>query len=425
MRILLSLILAVAALAEKADITAEQAAREEAAWMGLIPDLVGWSPDGGKFYYHAGNNKPHHPDENAIFEVAREGGKPRRLSAEERLKLPPLAALAPTPEPRNFSRDHKLFVYERDGDVFLVEASGQTRRLTNTETPETNAHFSHDDRYVLFESGQNLFGWTIGTGELRQFTRFRTGRDPERKAETAGQKFLEKQQTELFGIVRDQEAEKEQRKKDEAASSGRPVEPYFLSADQTVSRMELSPDGRQATFLLIDRARAAEVIYQRPVTKSGFTEPATTRPKVGDPTSTVKMGILTIADGKVKWVNTEKYKRPVTLAGPWWSPDGKHAVIKVVAGDFKDLWIEKLDCETGQSKPLFQDHDDAWVPLFPPAPVRWMPDSRAIYLTSERDGYRHLYRADLEGKVRQLTRGRFDLWYEAPAPAVSLDGKRI
>lgn len=421
---LVSLWLGLAAQPEKRDITAEQAARDEADFIGLIPDSIGWSPDGTRFYYHAGNNKAHRPDQNAIFEVMRDGGKPRRLPEEERLRVPPLAALAPNPDWRNFSRDRRLFVYERDGDVFLVQADGRTQRLTNTDAAETNTHFSHDDRYVLFESGQNLFGWTLGSGEIRQFTRFRTGKDPEKKAETDFQKHLEKQQIELFAVVREQEAEKERRKKDEAAASGRPAEPYWLTADQTVSRMELSPDSRWVTFMLSERPKqAAEVIYQRAVTKSGFTEPATTRAKVGDPPPNVKMGILA-ADGKVKWVETEKYKRPVRLSGPWWSPDGKHAIVKVLSHDFKDLWVERLDCETGRTRTLFQDHDDAWIPIFPSPPIGWMPDSRAIYVTSERDGYRHLYTVDLEGNLRQLTRGSFDLWVDAPAPAISRDGKR-
>jgi len=410
--------------ADKRDITLEQAAQDEADWIGLIPDVIGWSPDGTRFYYHAGNNKAHRPDQNAVFEVSRDGGKPRRLSEKDRLQIPPLAALAPNTDLRNFSHDHRLFVYEQDGDVFLVNG-GRTQRLTSTDAAETNAHFSHDDRYVLFESGQNLYGWTIGSGELRQFTRFRTGKDPDKKAENEFQKFLERQQVELFGVVREQEAEKERRKKDEAAASGRPLETYWLTPDQAVSRLELSPDGRWVTFLVSEKPRqAAEVIYQRAVTKSGFTEPATTRAKAGDQTPNVRMGILSATDGKVKWVATEKFERRVTPLGPWWSPDGKQAVIKVLSADFKDLWVERLDCETGQLRTLFQDHDDAWIPLFPSPPVRWMPDSRAIFLTSERDGYRHLYIVDLEGNLRQLTHGRFDLWHEAPPPAVSRDGKR-
>ncbi|HYM13870.1 MAG TPA: alpha/beta fold hydrolase, partial [Bryobacterales bacterium] len=245
------------------------------------------------------------------------------------------------------------------------------------------------------------------------------------------QKFLEKQQAELFGVVREQEAEKERRKKDEAAASGRPLDPYYLAEGETVSHLDLTPDGRLVTFLLAEKSRqAADVMYQRLVTQSGFTEPASTRAKVGDPPPSVKMGILNIADGKVKWAESEKYKRGVIFAGPWWSPDGKHAVVKVLSTDFKDLWLEALDCETGRTRTLFQDHDDAWIPIFPSPPVGWLADSHAIYTTSERDGYRHLYTVDLEGNIRQLTHGRFDLAAAAelgegaPQPELSRDGRR-
>ena len=218
--LLLALTLAAPA-ADKRPITAELAAKDPAEWAGLIPDQVAWAPDGKCFYYHAGNHKLNHPDQNAVFEVPGEGGAPRRLSESERLALPPLDALDPDPERRNYSRDRRLFVYANRGDVFLTDtASGRTRRLTNTDAEETAAHFSHDDRYVLFEAGQNLFGWTVETGELRQFTRFRVGKDPERKPETDFQKFLEKQQLELFATVREAEQERERQKKDLAADSG-------------------------------------------------------------------------------------------------------------------------------------------------------------------------------------------------------------
>jgi dipeptidyl aminopeptidase/acylaminoacyl peptidase len=423
-----SLVLALLALAapgdEKRNITAELAAKDPAEWIGLVPDQVAWAPDGSRFYYHAGNQKPHRPDLNAVFEVPRDGGAPRRLSEAERLALPALSALEPDPALRNYSRDRRRFVYLHQGDVFLAEAGAPTRRITNTDAEESRAHFSHDDRYVLFESGQNLFGWDAETGELRQFTRFRTGKDPERQPETDFQKFLEKQQAELFATVRDQEQEHEQRKKDLAAGSGRPMEIHWLTADQKVSDMVLSADGRWVTFLLEEKAaKAGEVVYQRPVTKSGFTEPATTRAKVGDPTASEKLGILSAAEGTVRWLDTESYKKPVRFEGPWWSPDGKQAVLKLLSHDFKDLWIARLDCESGQTTTLFHDHDEAWIPIYPPTPVRWMPDSRTLYFTSERDGYRHLYTVDLEGTVRQRTQGRFDLWMQGPHPYLSRDGR--
>jgi dipeptidyl aminopeptidase/acylaminoacyl peptidase len=427
MRLLVALLLAAAVPPPgKTPITAEQASRDEADFFGLLPTEIGWAPDGSRFYYHAGNTKPHRPDQNAIFEVPRTGGKPRRLSEEERRDLPPLPAMQPDPELRNFSRDRRWFVYRKDGDIFLVDVpAGRRRRIVSTDAEEARPRFSDDDRYVLFESEQNLYGWTVDTGELRQFTRFRTGRDPERKPETEFQKLLERQQAELFGVVREQEQEREARKKQAAAGSGRPPEPYYLKEGETVSNLRLSPDGARVTFVLGERARqAAEVIYQRPVTRSGFTEPATTRAKVGDPVAASKMGLLAVSDGKVTWVDTEPFRRPVNVQGPWWSPDGRHAVVKVLSRDFKDLWIARLDAASGSLRVLFHDRDDAWIPIFPPPPVRWMADSRALFLTSERDGFRHLWTLDLEGAIRQRTRGRFDLWIDAPHPILSADGRR-
>jgi len=99
------------------------------------PDLVGypptdlrWSADSQRLYFEW--RKPGE-DEASTYEVARAGGAPRKLSDEERKKVP--SATGRWDE----SRRRVLFV--DGGDVVLVDAqSGTRRQITRTTGNESS-----------------------------------------------------------------------------------------------------------------------------------------------------------------------------------------------------------------------------------------------------------------------------------------------
>jgi len=77
-----------------------------------------------------------------------------------------------------------------------------------------------------------------------------------------------------------------------------------------------------------------------------------------------------------------------------------------------------LDLANASARTIVHEHDDAWVRGFrtgrfaPSDDVAygWMPDNARVYFLSERDGFQHLYGADLPGgQPQQLTSGAFEL----------------
>ena len=86
--------------------------------------------------------------------------------------------------------------------------------------------------------------------------------------------------------------------------------------------------------------------------------------------------------------------------------------------DHKDAWLQLLDLETGGTRTIVHEHDDAWVRGFRTGRLArgdgpaygWMPDDERVYFLSERDGYFHLYVTGLDGgEPMQLTSGHFGL----------------
>jgi dipeptidyl aminopeptidase/acylaminoacyl peptidase len=402
-------------------LTLEGIARDPAKWIGVSPTQVRWSEDGRSLYFQW---NPEAADLTELYVVPREGGAARLVPPDERRLIPTASG------ERNKAETFK--VYEAYGDIFLYTLpSGPVKRITETEAAERNPRFTFDQTGITFERDQNLFLWTLETGELRQLTNFKVGKDPEEKPkQTRLQEYLEKQQLELFEYVKKEDRLERERKEREKVERGVRVAPHYLSETQKVSDLELSPDGRWVSFILAERAEAEKgKVAEMPkyVTKSGFVEMQKLvdgfdrdlgRVKAGEPVVSYRLGAVGLADGKLTFVGHGQGDRAVNFNAPVWSDDGKQAIAWAGSLDHKDAWLLLVDLPSGSSRVLASEHDDAWVRGFRTGRLAagdgptygWMPDGASVYFLSERDGFFHLYLADLQGgPLRQLTEGDFEL----------------
>ncbi|MBE3134673.1 MAG: prolyl oligopeptidase family serine peptidase [Acidobacteria bacterium] len=415
-------------------LTLEVVARNWDAFVGMAPAQVRWAPDGKALYF---DWNPERADTASPYALAIPGGQPRKLTPEEvRLVPPPEARGSHSVSALDTSHDGSLVAFQRQGDIFLLQVrTGKVTRITNTEAAEQNPRVTHDLATVTFESGGNLFAHDVATGALTQVTNFRAGQAPGRPPNEQ-EKYLQAQQLELFAFV--QEADrlaKEQGDRSRREKGPRPA-PTALTATQNVEDMELSPDRQFVTFNLVDGAREAllrKVEYPDYVNRTGYVEMRNQSGggpvKVAEAYREYRLGIMTVADGKVRYVDSSQFGKPVAWNTILWSQDGKHAVAWVGSEDHRDLWLCAIDVKAAAAKVLFHEHDDAWVRGFRAGRLQrgdglatgFLPDGRTAFFLSEQDGWYHLYTVGTEGEsLRQLTKGAFEL----TRPTLSKDGTR-
>jgi dipeptidyl aminopeptidase/acylaminoacyl peptidase len=408
-------------------LTLEAISRDTGKWAGTPPGQVRWSEDGTKLHFQWNPERGDRAEQYEL-DVRTANAAPRKVESEERRWL------SSNPGVRN--RAETLKVYAFQGDLYLHDRkTGKTTQLTRTAGSESNPHFSFDDQSILFTSENNLFERVLATGEIRQITDFRRGRDPNEKPKLSKQdEYLEKQQLELFEIIQKQEKdEKEQRERTKAERGPFP-EATYLKENESVSSLQLSPDRKFVTFLLTDRTEAARSkVPEMPkyVTKSGYSETerlatqigGTGRVKVGAAQPTQKLGIVMTDSGKVTWVEFGLEKRAFGFqliggeAGQFfggnaavaWSDDGKHAFSVLRARDNKERWIMLLELPAGKARILDVERDEAWI--MSQGPYGWMPDNQSLWFRSERDGYFHIYTLGIaEGsKPKALTSGKWEV----------------
>ncbi|HEY3136156.1 MAG TPA: prolyl oligopeptidase family serine peptidase [Blastocatellia bacterium] len=440
--------------------------------VGYEPRAVHWSPDSQRVYFQWKQaNEPREKDfDNYV--VNRDGSGLKKLTEEEAKNAPPLGG--------EVSKDKKLTVFVDDGDVFIYDnLANQRRRITSTTDAESNAHFTRDQKHIYFTRANNLYVMSLETGSLVQMTEITTGgaapapavaggggfgqgrgqgggqraqSDSTQQKGTDSQEYLKKEERELLDVVK-RRAEK--REQDEAKRKREhPRKPFQLSARQAATNLQLTPDEKSIIVSVNETAEGAKnTIVPNFVTETSYTEDIGSRTKVGDTQNRLRLAIVNVDNGEVKWVDhgqkqalaagtetrTEKvateqregesreqqggarttqgerrgnepHERDVQLAQPIWSEDGSKAVLMARAADNKDRWVLALDPASGKTRVIVSEHDEAWVDGPGAFTVGWMKDNQHIYFQSERSGYAHLYTVAYEGgEPKQLTSGKWEV----------------
>src|SRR5262249_39206799 len=280
----------------------------------------------------------------------------------------------------------------------------------------------------------------------------RAQNDSTQQKGTDSQEYLKKEERDLLDVVK-RRAEK--REQDEAKRKREhPRKPFQLSARQTATNLQLNPDEKSVIVTVNETAEGAKnTIVPNFVTETSYTEDIGSRTKVGDTQNRLRLAIVAVDSGEVKWVDhgqkeplaastetrTEKVaaerreseaheqqggartgqgerrgneprERDVQLFQPIWSEDGTKAVLMARAADNKDRWVLALDPATAKTQVIVNEHDDAWVDGPGAFTLGWMKDNQHIYFQSERTGYAHLYTVSYDGgEPKQLTSGKWEV----------------
>ena len=390
---------------------------EGPALVGTEPTVIGWSRDSRVLYFQWKK-----PDEKEAqwYSLSPEDPSPVKIKIEDMMKNPPLAPSSRGRYSRagglglTFDRSKNRILQNRGGDISLKDLdSGREKHLVVTDARETGAVFSHDQKKILFQSGDNLFSISLTDGTLRQLTSFTRTIPQERAKPDAVDKWYQEQQKELF-----EEFKGGRRSGYPGGQNFRAIpgsqpkrNPHVLKADERLMGLELSPDEGYVLFALyesLDEAKDTLVPYF--VTQSGFTETRQSHTKAAEDSTHSRAGVVSVKSGKVTWIDFGQGDREISPSGTYWSPDGQTTLIAARSADRKDAWLMKLDLETGQTELVEQVHDEAWIGRFGLTNILWAPDSRSVFYISEKAGFAQLYRNALDGKPAEaLTPGGFEV----------------
>ncbi len=165
-----------------------------------------------------------------------------------------------------------------------------------------------------------------------------------------------------------------------------------------------APDDSAIAFARIDEAPVP--LRRRIEIEAGGARVVDQRyPAAGEANVDIRLGVVPLAGsktGKTQWLDLGK-DTDIYLARVDWL-DSRRLAYQRQSRNQRRLDLILVDWPTGQQKTLVSETAQTWVPLH--SDLRFLPDGAGFIWSSERTGYQHLYRYDLEGNIQaQLTHG--------------------
>ena len=289
-----------------------------------------------------------------------------------------------------FSADgQKVLVYTNTKAVWRLQTQGDywvyelaTDKLTQVgeELPESSlrfAKFSPDASKVAFVSEFNLYVQDLTSGQITSLTT-----DGTRK---------------LINGTFDWAYEEE-----------------FACRDG----FQWSPDGKRISFWQIDANKIRDY-YMINTTDSIYSQIIPVEyPKVGESPSPARIGVIELASKKLTWLNIPGDPQQHYLPRMEWnSPE--LLLVQQLNRKQNHSKILGVNVTTNVANLIFEEQDETWIDVLSSwentygltyrHEFKWINAGKEFLWFSEKDGWRHLYRIDLSGKVTPVTHGNYDV----------------
>ncbi len=269
-----------------------------------------------------------------------------------------------------FTNTRKVWRYNTRGDYWVLNLkTGAMKQLGKSLESSSLmfAKFSPDGTRVAYVSKQNIYVEKLSTGKITQLT------------SDGGDNIING----TFDWVYEEELD---------CRDG-----FRWSPDGETIAFWHSNTKNIGTFYLIDNVSG---IYSKPIPLP--------YPKVGTKLSAVKVGVIPATGGKPKWFDIPGDPTNNYLARMDFIPNSNELMIQQLnrKQSVNKVWI--ADARNMSLKNILIDKDEAFLDIHDN--IRWLDGEKWFTWTSERDGWRHLYRVSRDGKRRKtITSGNYDV----------------
>ncbi len=331
------------------------------------------SPDGSRVTFLKGKESDY--ERLDLWEFVPETGQSRvlfdsddlhtgdeELSDEEKARRERLRLSGTGIVDYQWSKDSKALFFPLAGDVYYWRVGTEkAEKVVATPEFETDVKFSPKGNYLSYIREQNLYIMDLQTREERAITTGGGGAIKYGMAEFVAQEEMDR----MTG--------------------------YWWSEDET-----------KLAFTKVDESPVDEVtrseIYAEEIKLIKQRYPA-----AGTANVKIELAIYNLADGQQKWVDFGE-ETDIYLPRVEWTQDSDLLSYQWQSRDQKVLKLKTVKWPSMVQKQLLVEKSPTWINLN--NDLKFLKDGFHFVWASERDGFKHLYLYDMNGKlVRQLTRG--------------------
>ncbi len=265
----------------------------------------------------------------------------------------------------------KVWRYDSRGDFWVFDMATKKLQQVGKDRPGSSlmfAKFSPDAQKVAYVSEHNLYVEDLATGTARALT-------------TDGTRTL------INGTF-DWVYEEELNCRD---------------------GFRWAPDGHALAYWQLDAAKTKNYLMLNTTDQLyPFTVPVE-YPVVGEDPSMARIGVVPVAGGATTWMKipgdaVQHYLPRMEWAGP------SELIVQQLNRRQNESRLMLCAAATGETKPLYTETDKAWVDAKEEAVGwDWIEGGKRFLWLSEKDGWRHLYAIDRQGREKLLTKGDYDV----------------
>jgi dipeptidyl-peptidase 4 len=177
-----------------------------------------------------------------------------------------------------------------------------------------------------------------------------------------------------------------------------------------------SPDSKSLAYWQIDANRIRDYLMLNTTDSIySFVIPVE-YPKVGEPPSPYKIGVVNITTGGTKWMNIPGDPRQTYLPRMEWAANAQQLIVQQLNRKQNEGRIMLCNASTGVVTEIYRETDKAYIDVkgaWQHGDVTgwdWLNGGSEFLWVSEKDGWRHLYRVSRDGKKETLiTKGNYDV----------------
>ncbi len=359
------LLASFAAAQEKQEITVEWLYSEESRIVTALPSFV-WLNDGTALLFDVRKPRAERTIEKLDPATGRRIPAIDMKAAISSLKslLGRNDSLPALPWPLSFDDSGRRAVYVFQGDIYLLELSeSRFYRVSETGEIEKSARFSPDGKKLAFVRSNDLYVYDIERNTEKRITR-------------------DGSETILNGTL------------------------SWVYWEEIFARRDIaywwSDDSEAIAFLQTDESPVGVMHYLD--FKPDYPRVITQRyPKAGTANPIVNVKIAEISSGTIHGIGL---KPPAYeyIARVKWLPDSRRISVVTMNRNQDVLDLYFVDRFTGDATHILKERNDAWVNVHDD--LYFLKDGKHFIWSSDRDGYAHLYRYAMDGRlVNRITKG--------------------
>jgi dipeptidyl-peptidase 4 len=175
-----------------------------------------------------------------------------------------------------------------------------------------------------------------------------------------------------------------------------------------------SPDGKSIAYWQIDATKIRDFLMINNTDSIYSYNVPVEYPKVGESPSPYKILVANVATGKTLKMNIEGDPQQTYVPRMEWVPNTNDIIIQQLNRKQNQSKIIICQALTGKTKTIQTESDEAWIDTKErwadeQEGWEWLKGGKEFLWVSEKDGWRHIYKMDLNGKETLLTKGNYDI----------------